>query len=111
MKLSRSPLLLVFFLATQSYAGAPFLTKGQSLRSAKATIIAKGWKPVRNTSERIGTEETIYRAGYREVVGCAMDIGQCVLLYRDTKRRCLSLYISGEDVKRMTVTDWDSRCQ
>lgn len=111
MKLLLSLLLLPYCLATPSYAGDSFLTKGQSLKSAKAAIIAKGWKPVRNVSERLTTEEQLYRSGYQEVVGCAMDIGQCILLYRDRKRRCLSLYVSGEDVKRMTVVGWDERCQ
>lgn len=111
MKLLRALLLLPYCLATLSYAEDSFLTKGQSLKSTRAAIIAKGWKPVRNLSERLTTEEQLYRAGYQEVVGCAMNIGQCILLYRDRKRQCLSLYVSGEDVKRMTVAGWDNRCQ
>lgn len=111
MKLLLPLLLLPTLLTTKSYAEAPLLTKGQSLKSARAAIIAKGWKPVRNASERLTLEEMLYRAGYQEVVGCAMDIGQCILQYRDRTQRCLSLYVSGEDVKRMTVAGWDSRCQ
>jgi len=111
MKMLPPLLLLPALLTAPSYAGDSFLTKGQSVKSARAAIIKKGWKPVRNTSELIGTEEKLYRAGYREVAGCAMDAGQCVLLYRNKKRKCWSLYVSGEEVERMTVADWNSSCQ
>ncbi|WP_047238337.1 hypothetical protein [Chromobacterium subtsugae] len=103
------PLILISTLAN---AETTFLKKDQSFKSARTSILKHGWKPVKNPdpSTLFGVDKMLYRAGYKEVNACAMDIAQCALLYKRSGQ-CLSLFIHGETIADMTVVSWTNECQ
>ncbi|TDR72044.1 hypothetical protein [Paludibacterium purpuratum] len=90
-----------------------FLKKDQPFKPARKTVLAHGWKPFKNMdpSTLIGVDKMLYRAGYKEVYSCAMDIGVCILQYKDKKGQCLSVFVKGEELKDMVVSDWNNQCQ
>ncbi|AUH51038.1 hypothetical protein CXB49_09545 [Chromobacterium sp. ATCC 53434] len=90
-----------------------FLKKDQAFRSARKAVVAHGWKPFKNPdpSTLVGVDRILYRAGYKEVYSCAMDIGVCILQYKDKRGQCLSVFVKGEELRDMVVSDWSSQCQ
>ena len=109
MKWLLIPLILISTLAN---AEANFLKKDQSFKSARIAILKQGWRPVKNSdpSTLFGVDKMLYRAGYKEVNACAMDIAQCILLYKK-RGQCLSLFVHGETIADMTVVSWTDECQ
>jgi hypothetical protein len=90
-----------------------FLRKDQPFKPARKAVIAHGWKPLNNTdpSRLMGVDRVLYHAGYKEVYSCAMDIGVCILQYKDKSGQCLSVFVKGEELKDIVVSDWSNQCQ
>ena len=40
-----------------------------------------------------------------------MDIGVCILQYQDKSGQCLSVFVKGEELKDIVVSDWSNQCQ
>jgi|GEM_PF-6034258 len=107
-------LLMVASLSAKAADEADtFLRKGQPFKSARKAVIAHGWKPLKNTdpSKLMGVDKILYRAGYREVYSCAMDVGVYILQYKDENGQCLSVFVKGEELKDIVVSDWSNQCQ
>lgn len=112
----RLVLLLLMMISVSANAADPtetFLKNGQPLKPARKAALTHGWIPFKNQdpSALIGVEKILHRAGYKEVYSCAMDIGVCILLYKGKKGQCLSIFVKGEELQDMVVSDWSNQCQ
>ncbi|MEO2219453.1 hypothetical protein ABGV49_20565 [Chromobacterium vaccinii] len=112
----RLVLALLMMVSVSAYAADrtdTFLKKDQPFKPARKAVLAHGWKPFKNPdpSTLMGVDKILYRAGYKEVYSCAMDIGVCILQYKDKKGQCLSVFVKGEELRDMVVSDWNNQCQ
>lgn len=113
MRLIPALLMMVSVAAHAADLADTFLSKGQRFKPARKVLLAHGWNPFNNTDPGtlLGVDKMLYRSGYKEVYACAMDIGVCILQYQDNRGRCLSLFVQGEALQDMVVSDWNNQCQ
>lgn len=108
--------------AVNSNATVPDLTKGQSISSARKSLIKHGWRP-RVTYLRMNEEDyehswsdagVMFKAGLREVETCTgTGVNPCIFNYHHKSGKCLRIITLGEynaGHYEPTVDSWSFEC-
>lgn len=103
-------------------ATVPDLTKGQSISSARKSLIKHGWRP-RVTYLKMNEEDyehswsdagVMFKAGLREVEACTgTGVNPCIFNYQHKSGKCLRIITLGEynaGHYEPTVDSWSFEC-
>jgi hypothetical protein len=102
------PALVLTLSATMAFAASdtPKFRKGTSYATARATLLARGWSPVKASTSSCEPGQEDICAAYPETQSCAgTGFGMCTFEFKSRSGSPIEIVTHGGSVQKLTVSE------